>query len=171
MRARHLRGKLVHLLALKSDSDREMTARRPLMSGAWRLLDSADENRHGPDRSAAEGAYFRVRALAGDQPLGQAGLFGICRIHDDAWIDVSLRHRQHWDRPYGADTLQVMLRYAFEELDLRRVALGVFEYDAGRMRVYEAAGFTIEGRVLEESDHGTRRAGLLMGIQRETWQT
>lgn len=173
MCAQHLQGKRVRLVALKSDSDVEMMARWPAMSGVWRLLDAASEERHGLDQSpAASGMVFRVHALAGDRPIGHARLFGICPVHGDAWLDVNFHRREHWNAPLGADTLQVLLRYAFGDLNLRRVALGMFEYDAQLMRAYEEAGFAIEGRMLEEANQGARRrAGLLMELRREVWDT
>jgi RimJ/RimL family protein N-acetyltransferase len=166
-----LQGQQVRLVALNSDSDQLVMERWPVALGMWRLLDADGADRHGPDRApAADGVYFRVHALAEDRPIGHAGLFGICRRHGDAWLDVRLSTREHWGEPYGADTLRLLLRYAFDGLGLNRVALGVFEYDARRMRALEGAGFAIEGRVLQESSHGLqRRAGLLMGLRRETW--
>jgi len=173
MCAQHLQGERVRLVALKSDSDAEMMAHWPAMSGVWRLLDAVSDDQHGLDqRPAASGVIFRVHALAEDRPIGHARLFGICRVHRDAWLDVNFHRREHWDEPFGADTLQVMLRYAFGELGLNRIALGMFEYDAHLMRAYEEAGFTIEGRMLEESSHGAqRRAGVLMELRREAWNT
>jgi len=63
MCAQHLQGEQVRLVALKSDSDVEMMARWPAMSGVWRLLDAVRDDQHGPDqRPAASGVIFRVHA-------------------------------------------------------------------------------------------------------------
>ena len=167
----HLQGEHVRLVALHSDTDRHLIERWPGATGAWRLLGAAHDDRHEPDRApVAGGVRFQVRALTEDRPIGQAGLFGICRQHGDAWLDVVLSDREHWGRPYAADTLRTLLDYAFGALGLNRVALGVFEYDAGRLRALEDAGFAIEGRMLEEIGRaGRRRAGVLMGLRREAW--
>jgi RimJ/RimL family protein N-acetyltransferase len=67
--------------------------------------------------------------------------------------------------------MQVVLRYAFKELNLYRLNLDVFAYNPRAIRSYEKAGFKIEGRepkaVLRD---GQRYDMVLMGILREEWE-
>jgi len=167
-----LLGRQVRLEALNADTDREVMARWSAIPASWRVLDAL----HGWHRPATDIAQpvgsigFRIRSLTEDRSIGHAGLFGICWPHHEAWLDIDLDDRTHWEGRYGPDALRVMLRYGFDGLGLRRIAVGVIDYDARIMRALEEAGFTIEGRMLDESDHGAHmRAGLVMGIRREAW--
>jgi hypothetical protein len=70
----------------------------------------------------------------------------------------------------GTDAMRVMLRYVFNELNLRRVSLIVFEYNLRAIRSYEKVGFVHEGRVRRVMQRDGRRWDFLyMGILREEW--
>lgn len=164
-----LQGEQVRLAALNMDGDAEMLARWSTAAKSWRLLDAAADT-HVPDQlPIVAGVYFQVLTRTEDRPIGHAGLFGICPLHRDAWLNIDLGDPARWDWRIGVDALRVVLCYGFGTLGLRRIALGVFDYDARRMRAYEDAGFAIEGRVLEEKSRGVwSRAGVVMGARRET---
>ncbi len=85
-------------------------------------------------------------------------------------MGIGLGERENWGKGYGTDAMKIILRYAFTELNLRRVTLDVFEYNQRGVRSYEKAGFVIEGRVrgmiLRE---GRRWDVIFMGILREDW--
>jgi RimJ/RimL family protein N-acetyltransferase len=172
MKHLQLQGEIVRLEALNSDTDNEVMARWSEIPGSWRLLDALHGwHRPAPDsEQPVDSVGFRIHALDESDPIGHAGLFGICWPHHEAWLGIELDDRAYWDGHYGPDALRLMLRYGFDELGLRRVAIGVFDYDARIMRALEEAGFIIEGRMLDESGHGAHgRAGLVMGIRREAW--
>jgi RimJ/RimL family protein N-acetyltransferase len=66
--------------------------------------------------------------------------------------------------------MQVILRFAFEELNLYRVSLDVFEYNPRAVRSYEKAGFSHEGRLRRCLNRNGRRWDLIyMGILRDEW--
>jgi RimJ/RimL family protein N-acetyltransferase len=167
-RAKQLQGEQVRLIVLKSSSDDAMLARWAAAAKSWRLLD-ATADAHAPDQlPVVAGVYFQVLTRVEERPIGHAGLFSICPVHRDAWVNFDLGDPTRWDWGIGVDVLRMVLCYGFSTLGLRRIALGVFDYDARRMRAYEDAGFAIEGRVLEETNRGVwSRAGVVMGAWRE----
>ena len=64
-----------------------------------------------------------------------------------------------------------LLRFAFTELNLRRVSLTVYEYNPRAIRSYEKAGFVVEGRVRQCLNRDGRRWDMLcMGILKEAWE-
>ena len=66
--------------------------------------------------------------------------------------------------------MKLVLRYAFTELNLRRVTLNVFEYNPRAIRCYEKLGFQHEGRVRKYLNREGRRWDLMyMGIMKEEW--
>ena len=66
--------------------------------------------------------------------------------------------------------MRVILRYAFTELNLHRVSLGLFEYNPRALRSYEKAGFKMEGRMRGTLHReGRRWDDLYMGILRTEW--
>ena len=72
---------------------------------------------------------------------------------------------------FGSEVLQLLLRYAFTELNLHRVALNVFEHNPRAIHLYEKTGFTVEGRAREFLNRDGRRWDMIfMGILQEEWQ-
>ncbi|MEH7887318.1 GNAT family protein [Bacillus sp. JJ1609] len=64
-----------------------------------------------------------------------------------------------WNRGLGTEVTQLVLKYAFEQLNLHRVDLRVLEYNKRAIRCYEKCGFVQEG---------TEREGALIEGKYET---
>jgi RimJ/RimL family protein N-acetyltransferase len=114
--------------------------------------------------------YFSIRTIAEDTLIGELGLDVVDWSGRDAFVGLGIGEPQYWSKGYGTDVVNILLRYAFMELNLKRVSLGVFEYNPRAIRSYEKAGFHHEGR-LRQALHreGRRWDNLYMGILREEW--
>lgn len=112
---------------------------------------------------------FSVRTLAEDKLIGFFGLY-VDLIHSDAMVGIGIGERDFWSKGYGTDMMKVCLRYAFLELGVQRVSLGLHEYNPRALRSYEKAGFRLEGRTRKDVlREGKRTDTLWMGILREEW--
>ena len=113
---------------------------------------------------------FTIRTLAEDKLLGDIGLSVVNWMSRDAFVGLGIGERDFWGRGYGTDVMKVILRYAFTEVNLRRVTLSVFEYNPRAVRSYEKAGFVHEGRMRQFLNREGKRWDLLfMGILRDEW--
>lgn len=113
---------------------------------------------------------FTIRTLAEDKLLGDIGLSVVNWMSRDAFVGLGIGERDFWGRGYGTDVMKVILRYAFTEINLRRVTLSVFEYNPRAVRSYEKAGFVHEGRMRQFLNReGKRWDMLFMGILRDEW--
>jgi RimJ/RimL family protein N-acetyltransferase len=114
--------------------------------------------------------WFAIRALEDDRLLGDADLSVINWGSRDAFAGIGIGERQFWGKGYGTDAMALLLRYAFTELNLRRVTLNVFEFNQRAIRSYEKVGFRIEGRQRQAMQREGRRWDLIyMGILWEEW--
>jgi RimJ/RimL family protein N-acetyltransferase len=114
--------------------------------------------------------FFSIRALADDRLIGDLSLDVIDWSGRDAFVGLGIGETEYWGKGYGTDAMNVLLRFAFLEINLKRVTLNVFEYNPRAIRSYEKAGFRHEGRerqVLKK--HGRRWDMVFMGILREEW--
>ena len=115
--------------------------------------------------------FFLIRTLEEDLTIGLIGLDGIQWVHGDAWVGIGLGEREYWGEGYGTDAMRILQRYAFEELNLHRLSLSVFEYNSRAIRSYEKVGFVIEGRVRQFLNRDGRRYDMIfMGILRDEWK-
>lgn len=117
-----------------------------------------------------DGFFFFIRTLKDDTLIGFIGLFGVAWPHGDAWVGIGIGEREYWGKGYGTDAMRVILRYAFTELNLHRVSLGVFNYNQRAIRSYEKAGFKLEGRERQRLHRDGEYADVLnMGVLRTEW--
>jgi RimJ/RimL family protein N-acetyltransferase len=121
------------------------------------------------DKPEPEYLLFLIRTLEGDQVIGDIGLESIHQ-HGDAFVGIGIGEPEYWSKGYGTDAMEIILRYAFQELNLHRVSLDVFEYNPRAIRSYQKAGFQIEGRYRQFLNREGRRWDMLfMGITSQEW--
>src|SRR6266487_4393269 len=114
--------------------------------------------------------FFTIRSLDEDKLIGGLGLDGIDWAAREAFIGIFIGEREYWGKGCGTDTMRIILRYAFTELNVWRVSLGVFDYNPRAIRSYEKVGFRHEGRMRQYLNHEGKRWDILfMGIQRDEW--
>ena len=176
-----LKGELVRLSALDAEELSKAFARWGRDSEFKRLLDSNAIHLNSQKASQkwlekeiedqkSNQHWFSIRTLDGDKLLGDIDLF----VHNwsgrDAFVGLGIGERDFWGKGYGTDVMRVILRYAFTEVNVRRVTLTVFEYNPRAIRSYEKAGFRHEGRLRGLLNReGKRWDELFMGILREEW--
>ena len=120
------------------------------------------------DKSVQDKFGFGIRTLEDDRLIGDVGLDGVNWALGDAFVGIGLGEKQDWGQGFGTDAMRVLLRFAFLELNLRRVSLDVFEYNPRALRSYLKAGFVEEGRSRRHLNREGRRWDVIyMGILRE----
>lgn len=112
---------------------------------------------------------FSIRTLDDDKLIGFMGLW-LELAHSEAWIGIGIGEREYWGKGYGTDAMKLALQYAFMELGLQRVSLGLHAYNARALTSYEKVGFKLEGRTRQDMlREGKRTDTLWMGILRAEW--
>lgn len=176
-----LKGELVRLSAVDPEElskafalwRRDSEFMRLLSAGAARM-DSAKASQKWIEKDVEDQHdnqhWFTIRTLAEDKLLGDIDLYIVNWTGRDAFVGLGIGEREFWGKGYGTDTMRVILRYAFTEVNLNRVTLTVFEYNPRAIRSYEKAGFRHEGRLRGLLNReGKRHDELFMGILREEW--
>jgi RimJ/RimL family protein N-acetyltransferase len=171
-------GKLVRLAVYDLEHDADHFARwnqdseyQQLLSSGPVYLWSPKQMKEWFEKGAEDRYAFTIRTLEEDRVIGELGLGGINWTAGDAWVGIGIGEREYWGRGYGSDAMNVLLRFAFETLNLKRVSLSVFEYNERAIHSYEKAGFQHEGRMRQWMQRAGRRYDLIfMGVLREEWE-
>ena len=175
-----LTGKLVRLAGIDPEELSKSFSRWNRDSEFKRLLDFDPTHLHSTKaikewmekhlETEKDTFWFSIRALEDDRLLGDIDLVVVDWSSRDAFVGLGIGERDFWGKGYGTDAMKLVLRYAFLELNLRRVTLDVFEYNQRAIRSYEKAGFRLEGCVRQAVQREGRRWDLLyMGILCEEW--
>lgn len=174
-------GNLVRLSAFDPDEMSTAWSRWNRNSEYFRLLNSSGRSMQSPkaalrwmEKEVGEMSpasyYFSIRTLAEDKLIGELGLDVVNWPGRDAFVGLGIGETEYWGKGYGTDVMNVLLQFAFTEINLRRVTLTVFEYNPRAIRSYEKAGFCHEGRLRKViRKEGQRWDVLYMGILREEW--
>lgn len=89
---------------------------------------------------------YKVLDLEKGNVIGHISLGRIDRKHRTARIGkVLIGDRDVRGKGIGGQMMAEMLKIAFDELNLHRVSLGVFDFNTGAIACYEKAGFVKEG--------------------------
>ena len=149
-----LEGRLVRLRALEATdveraytwiNDREVT--RFLM--ARYPLSHADEEKWLARASVGNGFANDVRLAIETKDgvhIGNMGLHRISPEDRNAELGIMIGDKSYWSNGYGTDAVITLLRLAFEQMNLHRVDLGVFEFNERATACYRKCGFVEEGR-------------------------
>ncbi len=174
-------GKLVRLSAYDPEEMSKAYTRWNLNTEYQRLLNSS-AHRIQSAKSVAKwmekeieemslaSYFFSIRTLAEDKLIGESNLDVVNWPGRDAFVGLGIGETDYWNKGYGTDVMNVLLRLAFTEINLRRVTLTVFEYNPRAIRSYEKAGFRHEGHLRNYLNREGRRWNeVYMGILREEW--
>ena len=173
-----LTGKLVRLAVLNLDCDPDVMVRWSKDNEFQRLYGAdpaslwpAKQIKEHLEHDLADFIVLGIRTLDDDRLIGTIDLGGFDWAAQVAWVGIGIGEREYWGKGYGSDAMRLMLRYAFEVLNLNRVSLDVFEYNQRGIACYQKCGFKEEGRLRQMLNRYDKRWDMiLMGILRSEWQ-
>ncbi|HYG57635.1 MAG TPA: GNAT family protein [Symbiobacteriaceae bacterium] len=115
-------------------------------------------------------AEFAIEALDGTH-IGGCTLRGFNHVARSAEFGICIGEKGYRGHGYGTDVSRLMAKIGFEEFNLNRIWLTVYEPNAGGVRAYEKAGFAVEGRLRQYAYlHGQYLDSFLMAILREDYE-
>jgi diamine N-acetyltransferase len=102
--------------------------------------------------------------------VGNGGFFGIDWQNRMAEIGIHIGEKKYWDQGFGTGTMQLFVKHGFENLNLNRVWLRVFETNSRAIRSYEKAGFIHEGKYRQgQYIEGKYVDVMIMSVLRSEW--
>ena len=114
---------------------------------------------------------FAVRTIENDRLIGFARLFGVEWTHGVGRILIGLGDPIDRGRGYGREALQMLLRYAFDELNLHRITATTFEYNTTAIHFLQRNGFVLEVTRREAVQRDGRYWDFLaFGLLHDEWQ-
>jgi RimJ/RimL family protein N-acetyltransferase len=178
MTTAHLRGERLRLAIFDLEKDSEAFAQWGRDSEYQRLLNSgpsalfsAAATRGFIEKGLGENdLLWSIRLLPEEITIGFISLEGFNWQARSAWVAIGIGDPAHRGKGLGTEAMDVLMRYAFEHLNLNRVNLTVYEFNPRAVRSYEKSGFVHEGRQRQWLNRGGQRWDMLfMGLLREDW--
>jgi RimJ/RimL family protein N-acetyltransferase len=96
---------------------------------------------------------FAITLNKEDQLIGSIGLMEINQREQHAELGLFIGDKTQWGQGYGREAIQLLLQFAFAELNLHRIYLRVDASHAAAIRCYQSCGFQEEGRLRDAVYH------------------
>ncbi len=173
-----LEGRLVRLRALEPTdaerayqwiNDREVT--QHLMTRyPWSLIAERQFLEEAARKNSFEEARFAIDTKDGIH-IGMCGLHRGRPEDRNVELGIMIGDKSFWSSGYGTDAMLTLLRFAFEQMNLHKVALGVFEFNERALAVYRKCGFVEEGRFRDDYFQDGRYWDIIrMSILQREWE-
>lgn len=113
-----------------------------------------------------------IMAREPEQFIGVTGLHQLDARNRHVQFGITVGEKSAWGKGYGTEATRLMVRYAFDTLNLHRVWLHVYEGNERALHVYQKVGFRIEGRLRQSFFRDGRYWDTLtMAVLREEWKS
>jgi ribosomal-protein-alanine N-acetyltransferase len=132
----------------------------PNLSFSRYLLDFA-ATRHNP---APKRRTFAIETLDG-RHIGNCVYYNIDRLKGEVELGIMIGDPKYWGKGYGTDTVNTLVDYLFQELELQRIHLKTLDWNGRAQRCFLKCGFALCGQRAENGHNF-----LLMEMKREFWQ-
>ncbi len=115
---------------------------------------------------------FKVVDESTNEVIGHISLGNVDRVNESARIGkVLIGRSESRGNGYGTQLMLATLTFAFEELKLHKVTLGVFDFNTVAIKCYEKVGFKKEGLLRDARKHGNEYWNQIeMGILESEWE-
>lgn len=102
--------------------------------------------------------------------IGNSGFFHLEWTNRCAEFGIFIGNKTVWNKGFGTEAVELILKHGFETLNLHRIYLQVYSTNPRARRSYEKAGFVPEG-ILREAvyRHGKYADIHIMSVLRSEW--
>ena len=103
--------------------------------------------------------------------IGHISLGGISRKNRSARISrVLIGSEDKKGKGYCKQMIRAVLKIGFQDLNLHRISLGVYDFNSSALKCYQSSGFTIEGTMRDVLLHKEQWWSLIeMAIMEDEW--
>jgi RimJ/RimL family protein N-acetyltransferase len=176
-------GKLIRLAPIDHDKDPEVESRwthdlELMRSLSQRIampqsVAQVKKRYEGIEKEVEESKklfYFTIRGKEDARLLGFIRIEWIEWTHGTGNLRMAIGDKNERNKGYGSDALSLMLRYAFNELNLYRLSAFVGEDNPGAMRFFKRFGFIEEVRRRKALLRDGQTWDLIhLGLLRDEW--
>ncbi len=103
--------------------------------------------------------------------IGNTGLHNIDFVTREAEFGIFIGEKSYWNQGLGREAALLTLKHGFEDLNLNRIFLFVFENNLRGIASYKAVGFVHEGTLREAIyKNGRYYNVLVMSVLHSEWK-
>lgn len=117
-----------------------------------------------------ENLVFVIVEAKHGKPIGTMGLHQINWKDRRAKTGAIIGEKAYWGKGYGSEAKMLLLNYAFNVMNLRKISSGVLSFNARSQAYNKKCGYKVEGILKQHSfQAGAYVDHVLMAVFREDW--
>lgn len=102
--------------------------------------------------------------------IGTMGLHRINYVDRTAGTGAMIGEKEYWGKGYGSEAKMLLLKYAFDTLNLRKICASVIAFNERSLAYQIKCGYKIEGRRKDQMfRNGQYFDEILVAVFREDW--
>jgi RimJ/RimL family protein N-acetyltransferase len=94
--------------------------------------------------------HFAIERRDDRTHVGNASIHDIDWVSRTGWFGLFIGEPSAWNRGFGTDAILTLVRFAFDEMNLRKLRVNVFDYNDRAMHVLLTHGFVQEGKLARD---------------------
>jgi diamine N-acetyltransferase len=129
-----------------------------------------DEERWYDSLLTREGKVFTIETKEG-RVIGNMGILHLEWKDRRVEMGIMIGEKDCWGKGYGTESINLLLQYLFDELNMNRVSLYADSRNTRAIRCYEKCGFKREGLLRQARfKNGCYSNDVTMAILQEDWK-
>ncbi|MHA2180196.1 MAG: GNAT family N-acetyltransferase [Promethearchaeota archaeon] len=110
--------------------------------------------------------------ISSEKHIGNCGIHAIDWKNRVAEVGITIGEKDHQNKGYGTEAMEMLLTYAFKTVNLNRIQLRVYEFNRRAISSYNKIGFVEEGRMRQAVFiNGEYHDVIFMSVLKEEWLT
>lgn len=103
--------------------------------------------------------------------IGNIKIGPVNQYHRFAPISLFIGDKESWGKGFATEAIDLVVRFSFEELKLKKLEAGCYKENIGSRRAFEKCGFSVEGILKNRREvEGKRSSDILLGLAIEDWE-
>jgi RimJ/RimL family protein N-acetyltransferase len=107
---------------------------------------------------------FAIETLEGKH-IGNCVYYNVNEKEGKTEIGILIGNREYWNRGYGTETINLLLKHVFGKTNLERVYLTTLDWNIRAQHCFIKCGFSDCGKLIKDD-----YSFLLMALDREEWE-
>ena len=113
--------------------------------------------------------FYAIETKEGHH-IGNTNLFKAQPEEQKCELGIMIGEKSYWSQGFGSDALRTLVRFAFDEMNMQRVELTVYDFNERGQAAYRKVGFVEEGRRREAIyTEGSYHDLIVMSVLRDEW--
>lgn len=94
--------------------------------------------------------HFAIERKDDRAHIGNASIEEIDWVSRTAWFGLFIGEPAAWNRGFGSDAIHTLVRFAFDDMNLQKLRINVFDYNERAKHVLQSRGFVQEGKLVRD---------------------